>query len=260
VVESPGGPARSVTPVSLGDALAPALDGTGKRVAIEVLSRGVHVCQLGTPTASCALVEALGKTSFRPAWRGDELVATRFVTSPLGEDADLDLTFGGQRKRAPLVVQTGNQDFASVAPDAATVLYSSSLTVAVGKGGPRVVQTLWLADIPTHSARLLLAGDRQDIHPAWAPDDRRIAFASNRSGQFEIWTVKDDGTNLRQLTHGPGAKTWPTWSPDGRSLLYADLREGRQRLWMVSDDGTDLGEFRPFDNESRVELRDPEWR
>jgi len=39
-----------------------------------------------------------------------------------------------------------------------------------------------------------------DEVPAWFPDGRRLAFQSDRSGAFEIWTVDLAGGQPRQIT------------------------------------------------------------
>jgi len=75
-----------------------------------------------------------------------------------------------------------------------------------------------------------LTGDlHKDRLPRWAPDGKRIAFYSNRSGRWEIWTIQADGSGLRQVTRtaGPSVIT-PIWSPDGRwlSVGLSDLGSG----------------------------------
>ncbi|HEV7745591.1 MAG TPA: protein kinase [Pyrinomonadaceae bacterium] len=60
-----------------------------------------------------------------------------------------------------------------------------------------------------------------DRYPRWSPDGKRIAFASDRSGAYEIWIIDTDGTNLKQATFGGKAGTsFPLWSPDGRQLVF----------------------------------------
>jgi len=60
----------------------------------------------------------------------------------------------------------------------------------------------------------------KDRGPVWSPDGRMAAFYSNRSGHYEIWTVRRDGGDLRQRTNlGPGLVYFPIWSPDGRSMI-----------------------------------------
>ena len=61
---------------------------------------------------------------------------------------------------------------------------------------------IWTIDLASGSAQKL--GDHDtafvDETPAWFPDGQRIAFQSNRTGQMEIWVMKADGTQQRQVT------------------------------------------------------------
>jgi serine/threonine protein kinase len=61
------------------------------------------------------------------------------------------------------------------------------------------------------------------LEPVLLGGARRIAFISDREDgvTLQIWTMNPDGTDLRQLTFGPGDKSYPRWSPDGSKLLYA---------------------------------------
>jgi Tol biopolymer transport system component len=54
----------------------------------------------------------------------------------------------------------------------------------------------------------------------WSPDGQRIAFYSDRTGKYELWVIKRDGSGLQQLTWSPGAH-YPVWSPDGRRMVYS---------------------------------------
>ena len=60
-----------------------------------------------------------------------------------------------------------------------------------------------------------------DRYPHWSPDGRRIAFVSDRSGVYEVWTINADGTDLKQVTFtGKSGTSFPIWSPDGQRLLF----------------------------------------
>jgi len=73
-----------------------------------------------------------------------------------------------------------------------------------------------------------------DSAPTWAPDGRKLAFSSNRGGDYRIFVVRADGSGLTALTRGKGADENPAWSPDGARIAY-DSKVGRSfRLYIVS--------------------------
>jgi serine/threonine protein kinase/Tol biopolymer transport system component len=79
-----------------------------------------------------------------------------------------------------------------------------------------------------------------DGHPRFSPDGRRIAFASERSGdRTEIWLAGADGSDPVQLTHGPGSKQrLSCWSPDGRRIAFESLgTDGQWDIWTVDAEG-----------------------
>ncbi|HXT14249.1 MAG TPA: hypothetical protein VN706_01380 [Gemmatimonadaceae bacterium] len=61
---------------------------------------------------------------------------------------------------------------------------------------------LWIVDVATGQATKLAphAGMSLDETPSWFPDGTRIAFQSNRTGVMQVWTMKPDGSDPRQLT------------------------------------------------------------
>lgn len=94
--------------------------------------------------------------------------------------------------------------------DGREVLYQSNRT---GKWQIRILE------LATGIARTLTSEGNNNL-PDWSPDDRRIAFVSDRDGNEEIYTMNHDGTGQRRWTFGPGRDIHPYFSPDGTSLLY----------------------------------------
>jgi Tol biopolymer transport system component len=68
----------------------------------------------------------------------------------------------------------------------------------------------------------LPASSQVDDSPRYSPDGKKIAFSSNRSGNFEIWVADSDGRNPAKLCpSSPAAFTGsPRWSPDGRTIAF----------------------------------------
>ncbi len=68
------------------------------------------------------------------------------------------------------------------------------------------------------------AGLQTDV--SFSPDGRFIAYASDRSGNFDIWVQPVDGGDPVQITREPAHDVQPAWSPDGNSIAFRSERGG----------------------------------
>jgi len=87
--------------------------------------------------------------------------------------------------------------------------------------------------------RLFISSTQRDGAPQFSPDGKRIAFVSERSGNYEIWVCNSDGSSPVQLTsfHGPVVTT-PRWSPDGGRIAFdSDAAGGDFDIWVIGADG-----------------------
>ncbi len=75
----------------------------------------------------------------------------------------------------------------------------------------------------------------EDVMPSISPDGNRIAFASDRSGNWDIFVMPSTGGKAVQITTDPAHELHPSWSPDGTSLVFSRLGEqsGQWELWVV---------------------------
>ncbi len=105
-----------------------------------------------------------------------------------------------------LTVSAGVDLFPALSPDGDRLAYSSDQS---GRWEIYVRSTAGGSDVP------LTSDGHQNVHAAWSPDGRQIAFHSMVRGG--IWIKPLDGTPARQLVDF-GAR--PSWSPDGRRLAF----------------------------------------
>jgi Tol biopolymer transport system component/DNA-binding winged helix-turn-helix (wHTH) protein len=80
-----------------------------------------------------------------------------------------------------------------------------------------------------------------------------IVYASNESGNYDIWIATADGVGRRQLTSDAHLDYAPSVSPDGRRVAFISDRTGRCRVWVMDIDG---GNQTPLNDEVRDR---PRW-
>jgi TolB protein len=85
--------------------------------------------------------------------------------------------------------------------------------------------------------RQLTHNDLPDRQPAWSPEGRRLAFASARTGLFQIYSMRADGTRQRRLTDQSEDCETPAWSPNGRWIV-ASCELGWWKLIRLRPDGS----------------------
>ncbi len=88
----------------------------------------------------------------------------------------------------------------------------------------------------------VLIGQESDESPMLSPDASRIAFSSNRDGQWHIYVINVDGTGLVRVTSDSLTDAQPSWSPDGTRLVFStgSMSALGVGLRTIRSDGTDL--------------------
>src|SRR5579864_707457 len=88
-----------------------------------------------------------------------------------------------------------------------------------------------------HGSVRTLTTEHSRIHelgPVWSPDGKWIAYLSDKTGEYEVYTRPQmGGDETRITTDGKIYRYGPSWSPDSKKLLYADKAN---QLWYVSLD------------------------
>lgn len=105
--------------------------------------------------------------------------------------------------------------------------------------------------------------DAYDTESQWSPDGTRIAFTRVKNQrQAAIFTIKSDGTDLRQVTPWKLDAASPDWSPDGTKIAfnsYWDQHPGKSaNIYTINPDGTNM-EALTRDKGGRVNSFRPSW-
>src|SRR5437667_6655635 len=82
------------------------------------------------------------------------------------------------------------------------------------------------------------ASDRlAPLNPAWSPDGTKIAFSTNRDGNYEIYTMNADGSGPTRLTSNAADDASPTWSHDGTKIAFVRyLGGGNYEIYVLDAD------------------------
>ena len=105
---------------------------------------------------------------------------------------------------------------------------------SLGPGSIYLVDFDPLAGVDRGDVLRLTDDEGSDGWPTWSPDGSRIAFESDRSGNWDIWIVNADGSGLVNLTRSPEEERYPAWSPDGRRLAFTSRRNGPSNVWLLN--------------------------
>lgn len=76
------------------------------------------------------------------------------------------------------------------------------------------------------------------VELAAGPAEGRVAFAAFRNGQWDLYSVAPDGSDLRRLTDDRDQERDPAWSPDGKKLAFAARRNRNWDVYLLNtEDG-----------------------
>ncbi len=116
------------------------------------------------------------------------------------------------------------------APDGTAVAYRADCS---GNGD------IWHFDLETgERVNLTASSGATDRYPAWSPDGSQLLFVSSRDGNEEVYVMKADGSDVRNLTSNPARDGQGSWSPDGHFIIFTSDRNGSTELWIMDADGS----------------------
>ncbi len=128
-----------------------------------------------------------------------------------------------------------------------------------GSYGDMPCDQQWIMRIDGSDRRQISTGGGKTTCGYFYDHDRRVFYASTRAASpncpprpdyshgyvwrlddYDIWSVKPDGSDLQRLTDSPGYDAEGTLSPDGRTIVFTSERDGDLDLYLMNVDGSNV--------------------
>lgn len=227
-----------------GDAMQPQFSPHGKRVVYWGLpptggQRDIYTIAANGDPKSVVAVTDDAPLDWNPVWAPDGrsilFVSDRGGTMNVwrvGIDEETGRTRGAPEAIALPAVNTGS---ISVAHDGKHVLYvSATITEELRRAAfDPATERMTVEPGPVFSGSMLLRS--YEI----SPDGQWIAFTTN-ARQEDVYVMRADGSDLRQLTNDLARDRGVSWFPDSSAVAFYSSRTGDYDAWSVRVDGSDL--------------------
>jgi Tol biopolymer transport system component len=189
----------------------------------------------GNPTASLSVMNPDGSdrkkifqrpdgAALMPSWSPDcQWLAVGFGTFFGGRSfrpANIMLVKADGTETKELTQGALNIGFPAWSPDGKTIIFR-----VWGKENGQDVKGLRAMTLDDHKVKILTT--TWDNFPFYSPSGDRVVFTRQMpNADFEVFTMKPDGTDQRRLTYTAGADAHATWSEDGQALWFESSRSG----------------------------------
>ena len=249
--------------------ILPNYDATGERYVSTMLAPETNSSTLQMTTGDGppkALMQTNGELIIAPAWspKGDQVIFgigkfAAFLDFAIGAKKPVDPVNGGAQIGIVNTDGTGfrkitsganNNGFASFSPDGQRVAYR---TMGPDGEGLRIMNL--------ENGRITALTDDYDNFPVWSPRGDLIAFVRKVDNDFEVFTVRPDGKDVKRLTHSKGNDAHLNWSPDGTRILFATTRMGFKDEALYTSSPQPYGELfvMRFDGTEVEQITDNQW-
>jgi len=93
---------------------------------------------------------------------------------------------------------------------------------------------IWTYSLKTKEGKVWRATNVLDLNPSYSHDGNKIAFTTNQSGSFQLWTSNIDGSEAISISTFKGQYiNTPRWVPNGQTIIFQGYQNGRSDIYSI---------------------------
>lgn len=165
-------------------------------------------------------------------WSPDSTMIVFWKYSDSGAGTYLSKADGSDPKKLPFSAEN-----VSWAPDGSAFAFQAN---ALGDKKLESTEVLTF-QIKDEKVTQLTANKNFDGDAGWSPDGGTLVFSSDRDGNYEIYSMKADGKDVKRLTNNAGHDSFPKFSPDGTLISFnSNFESETTDIYLMRTDGSNI--------------------